>query len=357
MAETSVRGSRTLKITKKGDTLSALLVSNKPLVQYFQNGAVQGSWQDATNYRTVTARVMSTLSNVPLATGDASSPVKDVVWRFNGSTVSSSDTRFVIGKDVNNQPTLQIKDDIMANLQGATTIEFSANVFMAGYTTAITAVIDVKREETSDGAYNAYILDVAGNGGIIKTNADGTTSTVTLRSILEKGGIEVTTGITYQWWRMTLNDTDDNPNDKRTRIAGATSKDLVITAAMVSATDTFQCEMIFNSGNKLSPMFSVQDQTDSLDIAYNYKVMQGATEVNSSESNIDVGQSIVYTPAVVNFGSRTPAAGTWTYRYQKVKADGTLVGASATGATYKVDYADILNAGGQLDVLFEATGG
>ena len=341
----TVRGRRTIRVTKKGDTLSASLIANKPLVSKYQDNQVIGSWADTANNRIVYAQILTSLSSTPVATAS----ITNVVWKFNGVVISDSDVKFE--KTVYNigsiqVPALKIKADIMNGITTTSSIEFSADVYTGGYTTKINCFISVIRESVSANTYSAYIIDKDGRGATVTSGAP----TVNLEAVLEKGGVVVSTGLTYQWFRMTLNSVRDLSNDtiadNRETLVGKTAKTISLTKKDVDTYDTFMVDIKENGQFIKSAIISVRDETDALDLQYN---------ITGSESDLDVGGSVKYTPKVVLHGTTTAAPGTWTYGYQKIKTDGTLVGAKATGVSYTVTYAEVESAGGEIDVLFEAT--
>ncbi|QQU04038.1 hypothetical protein [Myroides odoratus] len=341
-----VRGSRTIKLGKKGDTISSSLIADKPLVAKYQNGVVVGSWVNEAEQRTVYAQVLTSLTNTPLSTAQLTA----TAWKFNGQVIADTDARFEkttysIGSI--QVPALKIKADIMNSIDTTSAIEFNANAYTGGYTTAIAALINVVKENISANTYNAYIIDANGRGATITT----TYPSVTLKAILEKGGIAVTDGITYQWYKSTLDEAEDLANDpiadNRMLLPGKTQQTITLTAADIQTYDTYIVEIKENGQLVKSAMMSVRDETDSLELMYN---------VEGIEDDLQPGGSIKYTPKVVYRGTTTPASGTWIYKYQKVKVDGTSVGAQTSGTSVTVTYGEIEAAGvSEISVLFEAT--
>lgn len=341
-----VRGSRTIKLSKKGDTLTTMLIADKPLVAKYQNGTVVGSWTNAAENRTVYAQVLTSLSNTPLSTTQLSA----VVWKFNGSVIPEDDARFEkttynLGSIV--VPALKIKADIMDAIDTTSSIEYSSNAYTGGYTTAINAIINVTKENISANTYTAYIIDANGRGATVTTEYP----TVTLKSIIEKGGIELTTGITRQWYKSTLDEAEDLANDSvadnRMLLPGETGQTLTLTAADIQTYDTYIVD-VFEAGQLVkSALISVRDETDSLELQYN---------VSGIEDDLQPGGSIKYQPKVVYAGTTTAAPGTWVYKYQKIKLNGENIGAQTSGTSLTVTYAQIEAANvDEIAVLFEAT--
>ena len=340
-----VRGSRAIKLSKKGDTLTSMLIADKPLVAKYQNGVVVGSWANAAENRMIYAQVLTSLGNTPLSTTQLSS----IAWKFNGQVIADEDVRFEkttfnIGSV--QVPALKVKADIMNTIDTTSSIEFNANAYTGGYTTPITALINVTKENISANTYSAYIIDANGRGATITT----TYPSVTLKAILEKGGIVTTSGITFQWHKSTLDETEDLANDanqdNRMLLPGKTQQTLTLTAADIQTYDTFICE-IFEAGQLVkTATMSVRDETDSMELLYN---------VEGAEDDLQPNGSVKYTPKVVYRGTTTPAPGNFIYKYQKIKVDGTSIGAQTSGTSLTVTYAEIEAAGvDEINILFEA---
>lgn len=339
-----VRGARTIRITKKGDTLTSSLIANRPLVAKYQDGVVIGSWADAANNRTVYAQILTSLSTTPISTAS----ITGFVWKFNGVVISDTDPKFektLYNIGSTQVPALKIKSDIMGALSSTSSIEFSANVYSGGYTTPVNCMISVLKENVSANTYSAYIIDVNGRGAAITSQYP----TVELEAVLEKGGIPQTAGLTYQWYKMTLDPAldlaNDNIADNRMLLPGKTQKKITLTANDIATYDTYMVDIKENNEVVKSAMISVRDETDTLELQYN---------VVGTEDDLDTGGNIKYTPKVVLHGTSTPASGTWVFSYQKIKPTGALIGAKTTGASLTVTYAEVEAAGGEISVLFEA---
>ncbi|MVX36225.1 hypothetical protein [Myroides sp. LoEW2-1] len=345
MAQDLVRGKRTIKLSKKGDTLTTMLISDRPLVAKYQNGAVIGSWALDNNNRIVYAQVLTSLSNSPLSTAQLNA----TEWLFNGNVIKEDDKRFqktLYNIGSTQVPALKIKADIMDNIETTSSIEFRGNAYTGGFTTAISASINVSRENITANTYTAYIVDANGRGATITTQYPE----VTLKAVLEKGGIEVTTGLTYQWHKATLDESLDLANDpikdSRMLLPGKTNQTLVLTAKDVQSFDTYIVE-IFEDGKLVkNAMLPVRDETDPTEMQYN---------VTGNEFDLQPGQQVIYKPSIVYRGTTNVVPGEFVFKYQKIKPDGSLVGTQTTGPTYAVKYSDIETLGlDEINILFEA---
>lgn len=339
-----VRGSLTLSVVKKADSMTMRLIAPVPLVAKYNDGNVFDSWSEAKNHREVYVQCLSASSSFPLSINVMSARV----WKWNGQVIAADDSRFeffeyTIGSV--KVPGLRIKADIMNGVNTTSFIEFSAKVSSAGFEYQMHANIEVNRENVSPNTYNAYILDQANRGAVITQS----NQTVTLVAVLEKGGKEVTTGLTYQWSQVTLDEAmdlkNDNVADFRYTIPGATAKTYKVTRDQVDTTATFVVEIKENGVVVGSAMIEVRDETDPLDIVY---------DTNIPFDAVDEGQTLTVTPKVVIMGTTTQAPGTWTYSYQKAKINGDLIGNKATGAKYSITYQDIASNGTNILLFIEA---
>ncbi|MFD0701738.1 hypothetical protein [Myroides pelagicus] len=339
-----VRGSITLSVVKKADSMTMRLIAPKPLVAKFQNDNIFDSWKEADNNREVYVQCLSAQSSFPLSGGVMSNKV----WKWNGQEITSEDTRFEVFEHTIGSvkvPALRIKDDIMVGVNTTAFIEFSAKVSSGGFTYDMHANIEVNRENVSPNTYRAYILDQANRGAVITQDHQE----VTLVAVLEKGGVEVTSGLSYQWSKVTLDETLDLKNDTiadfRYTIPGATQKTYKVTKDQVDTTATFVCTIKENNVVVAQTLMEVRDETDPYDIVY---------ETNIPYDSIDEGQTLIVTPRVVIMGTNTSAGGSWTFKYQKARQNGELIGNSATGAKYNISYADVFAEGGNIKLHMEA---
>ncbi|EHO13850.1 hypothetical protein [Myroides odoratimimus] len=339
-----VRGSLTLSVVKKADSLTMRLIAPIPLVAKYSNDSIFDSWTDPKNHREVYVQCLSAISSFPLSVNVMSQRV----WKWNGQVIDEKDSRFeffnyTIGSV--QVPALRIKADIMNGINTASFIEFSAKISSGGFEYSMHSNIEVNRESVSPNTYRSYILDQNNRGAVITQS----NQTVTLVAILEKGGREVMTGLSYQWSKVTLDSKmdllNDNVADFRMTIPGATAKTYTVTRDQVDTTAMFQCEIKENGIVVGSAMIEVRDETDPLDILY---------ETNIPFDAVDEEQTLIVTPKVVIMGTSTSAPGTWTYSYQKAKMNGTNIGAKATGAKYNISYEDINSNGSNILLFIEA---
>lgn len=194
-----VRGSIGLKRFRQGDTLTSLLKSKFPLVQYvYKNGGTFPDWSVTTdNYKNspiVYPHIQSNLTSLPLNGSEIINPI----WFYDGNEITPADSRFQIIAEYSGTkvPGLKIISNLMDGVTTNKTIRLECEAFTGGVSTPIFLTIDVQRQEISEIAYNGII--VAKNGGAITQD----TPTEELTAILRKGGKNVEEPWKVEWWRV-----------------------------------------------------------------------------------------------------------------------------------------------------------
>lgn len=115
---------------------------------------------------------------------------------------------------------------------------------------------------------------------------------VTLTAMARKGASEITSGLTYKWYRIL--------NGAWSQIAGQTGKNLTVTDDMVDTTGVFKVE-VFQNGSLIGlDTQTVMDLSDPYDILTNPNP-EDETIVSGS------GGSVTYTPILVKRGTSTKA--------------------------------------------------
>lgn len=117
-------------------------------------------------------------------------------------------------------------------------------------------------------------------------------SSVILSAVARRGASEITTGLTYKWYRMV--------SGAWQLISGQTSKNLTVTESMVDTTGLFKVEVSQNSSLIGLDTQTVMDLSDPYDIITN---PVPADETITSGTN----GTVVYTPILVKRGQTTKA--------------------------------------------------
>jgi hypothetical protein len=339
----NVKGSTVISFVRQGDTINTALRSTKPLEQYLRRGTttVVPDWTVSANRPTIYPVVRSALGNSRI-----SPLVGTDVWKYNGTTiVFTGDLSNVMGSiaagtfqkgrsavdgDVQ-VPTLTICKNLASSGNiNADVIEFSA-VVNTGFDQAVAASIDIRIEEIEGDPFLSYIA--VNDGGVIDDN----TSSLTLTAILNKGGAEQTSGVTYAWYKASGN-TWTNINK--------TTKSITLTKADIDTQELYRVDFTVQSSVVSTAAISVYDESDPLVVVPN---PNGAEEVSSGNPVVN------YSPIVCKQGdsSMAPVTGyTFTYlltnsAYQQI--------ATGTGTTFAVTFAHGVQAGGNMTLIITAT--
>jgi hypothetical protein len=339
----NVKGSTVISFIRQGDTVSTSLRSTKPLEQYLRRGTttVVPDWTVAANRPTIYPVVRSALGNSRI------SPLVDSeVWKYNGTTITFTGDlstamgsiaagtfqkgRSAVDGDVQ-VPTLTICKNLASSGNiNADVIEFSA-VVNTGFDTAVAASIDIRIEEIEGDPFVSYIA--VNDGGVIDEN----TASLTLTAILNKGGTEQTSGITYAWYKAS--------GSAWTNI-NRTTKAITLTKADIDTQELYRVDFTVSGSVVATAAIAVYDESDPLVVVPN---PDKSEEVSSGSPAIN------YSPVVCKQGdtAMTPITGyTFTYlltnsAYQQI--------ATGTGASFAVTYAHGVSAGGNMTLIITAT--
>lgn len=341
MGQTTVSGMAHIKFIRQGDSISSMLISTKALTQFVNEstGSVQPDWTVVANQPVIYPRIISQLS------GTVVTAITAPAWKVDGVALAFTNGTTADGKyksttyDIGGQsvPALQICSNIMSNATQNRVISFSGNINTGGLTTTVNADISVTRNETAGETYIGYIS--ATNGGVM----DETNKSTTLTASLNKGGVAVTTGISYKWYYNTPADTDA-VKDNWEPISG-TAKTLSVGRDDVDTLKTFRCDFLISGSVVASAFFDVRDDSDPLYIVPN---------PNQKEEILSSYQaSITYTPQVRRRGQSTNETG-WSFAYVLSNVKGSTV-RTASGASITVSYSEMQTAGSDLDLNITAT--
>lgn len=346
----NVSGLTTIKYVKQGDTLSCGLRSTFPLKQFITNGTNAITPSFATNHPCIYPVIRSSLTATrisPLTTG--------VSWSYNGNIISfgsnglslamgaiaagtfKSETKTIDGVTV---PTLTILKDIAsASNIDSDTILFQATV-NTGFTTDVSASIEIGIEQTDGEAFLAYVT--VNNGGVI----DDTVSTLTATAHLLIGGTEKTTGVTYQWYKMVVQNGTDGWQATSNR-----TQSITLAASDINASELYKCVVTY--GDKTADaVLEVADETDVLIIFPN--PTDGAGNSVPEELNADGQRQIVYAPQVRKRQDQTVQSG-FTFNYLLTNSSGEEINSQDGGSTFTVTLANAISARGDLSLIITAS--
>lgn len=302
-----VRGQIKLTRFRQGDTLTSVLISSRPLVQYvYPDGGVFPDWEiidgGYPNSPVVTPSIASNISSLPLS-GDE---IKNPVWFYDGNKITSDDNRFQIITDHTDLklPALRVVSNLMDGVTTNKTIRLECEAFTGGVSTPLFLTIDVQRQEINEATYSGEIA--AKNGGMISE----TSPTEQLTARLMKGGRPVDkpdidpSNETWEveWWRVVsydrgaeeeigtidpvTGDIIDGVDDGLRKI-NKEGRTITLTADDVHLSDTFMAKFILkeNSTEVAYATRVVLDLTDSLMLKFTHDPATGVVE----KTRIDIG--------------------------------------------------------------------
>ncbi|MBR5402764.1 MAG: hypothetical protein IK113_00875 [Bacteroidales bacterium] len=346
----NVSGLTTIKYVKQGDTLSCALRSTFPLKQFITNGTNAVTPSFATYQPCIYPVIRSSLTATRL-----SPLVSSVVWMYNGSVISfdanglstamgaiaagtfKSEVKTIDGFSV---PTLTI----LKNIASASNIDSDTILFQAtvntGFSTTVSASIEVGVEQTDGEAFIAYIT--VNNGGVIDDNV----STLTLRAHLMIGGSEQSSNVTYAWYKMVVTNGADG-----WVALNKTTQSITIAASDINSSELYKCVVSF-SGKSADAVLEVADETDTLIIFPN--PTDGAGNTVPEELNPTGQTAIIYAPEVRKRESQAVQSG-FTFYYLLTNSSGDEINSQDGGGTFTVTLANAQAAQGDLTLIITAT--
>ena len=346
----NVSGLTTIKYVKQGDTLTCALRSTFPLKQFITNGTNAVTPSFATNQPCIYPVIRSSLTATriaPLATG--------VTWSYNGSVISfgSNGLSLAMGAlaagtfkqewktiDGFSVPTLTVLKDIASgtNINSAT-ILFQATV-NTGFQTNVSASIEIAIEQTDGEAFLAYVT--VNNGGVIDDNV----SSLTAKAHLLIGGSEQTSNVTYEWFKMVVQNGTDG-----WVTTGKKTQSITLAASDINSTELYKC--VVKHGDKTAEtVLEVADETDVLIIFAN--PTDGAGNTVPEELSADGQKQIVYVPEVRKRENQVVQSG-YKFNYLLTNSSGDEIASQDGGSSFTVTLTHAQTAKGDLTLIITAS--
>lgn len=313
-----------------GNIITSNLYSTKILVQRLKKGAdvPLPNWEEEEHQPTIYPRVIaqSTGKRVTLHSHK---------WFYNGAEINSGDNRFKLvtyddgGVSV---PGLKIVKNLAVfdNLD-TDVISFEAKTTISGVDYEVKANIDIRLEEMVGEPYDGVIE--ATEGGVI----DDDTPEITATAILYKGGAIITEGVTYKWYRITIEGQEEIKPDP------ATPNKMKFKDADVNSELTIKVEFYYSGQLVYSEVRILSDETDTLYLHVSISNGQSLRE----------GESSVLTPMVYNRVLNQKVPG-YSYEYSELDNMLELIG-KKQGATYTMTSDNLAKHGDQINIIINAT--
>lgn len=286
----------TILFVKNSGTYTATLQSDKgDLYQYYDGTEDNptGIVPDfAANHPTIAAIFTNSLSSTGTVRPNS------VVWNFNGTPLAFDENgvsttqfngesghfkRIDPAVNTNERFRLQIVKNLVKAAGGASsTIQAVATVATGTSSITLNAMLPISISKKTGSSIRVTIQ--AGDDKYF-TIQDNTDSCI-LKAIASSNGVEITTGLTYQWRKL--------EGGKWVDINGATNQALTVDASMINTNGQFQVE-VYQGGQSIgTDVQAVNDLSDALDVIPN----PSANEIVEG-SNTDV----TFSPVLVKRGS------------------------------------------------------
>ena len=313
-----------------GDVVTSNLSSDKILIQRLKQGTSQPlpNWEVKENQPTISARVIAQSTGKRVTVSSPS-------WFYNGTKITSSDSRFLIGTSLDGSisiPTLKIVKNL-ANPDNLDTdnIKFEGIAKINGIDYEVRASIDIRLEEMVGEPYDG-IIELT-EGGVIDDN----TSEVIATAVLYKGGSIVKDKVTYKWYKITETGQEImNPNLGTPEKMKFTDKD-------VDSELTIKVDFYYDGVKVYSKTRLISDETDPF---YLYVHVSNGQDLRD-------GESTTVTPVVYNRITQEKVSG-YSFKYTELDNMLEVIG-NKTGATYNMTAQFLAQNNNHVNLIINAT--
>lgn len=178
-----------------GDVITTHMYSTEILVQRLKAGTNTPlpDWNIAVNQPTIFPRAISQNTGNRIK-------IHSPKWYYNGVEILSGNPTFFTGTHDDGGvvvPSLTIVRNLASiNNLDSDTIRFEGKATIAGVEYNVSSSIEIRIEEMVGEPYDGIIK--ATEGGVI----DNDTPEVTATALLYKGGVQISSGVTYKWFRV-----------------------------------------------------------------------------------------------------------------------------------------------------------
>ena len=347
--------SLTLHFTSKGGAYSAIWMSDRgDLYQEYEvNGSTTTYYPSitATNPITMHLTVASARTNGLVTPTSVTYYANGKELTFNGVNcttagmtdifrlTASGDLQIIgnLGKVANNS-SFSLQAKISVSSSGADTFYVSAPVTMSPYNGA-----DYARVTLAPGDDKNFTISQKGGSCI-------------LSALVTKGGVEITTGLTYEWYKF--------QSGAFVLLSGKNTKTLTVQEADVESYALYKL-VVKESGSELgSDAQGVMDASDPYDIVLNTWVNDGGGGNDVSTNDLTLNDEMpdsayIKVQAMLVARGQTTAAvvsGTKKYEFSVVSSNGTSMFGQNLSATdnYKITVGNLKNMGagiGDYDIV------
>lgn len=351
--------SATIHFTSKGGSYQAIWMGDRGDLyqEYAVNGATTTYYPsiDATNPITMHLTVASARTNGLVTPTSVTYYANGTELTFSGVNCTAAGLQNIfrltadgnlqiigdLGKVANNANFL-LKAKISVSASGADSFYVSAPVTLSPYNGADYARVTIAPGDNKN-------FTISEKGGFCM-----------LKALVTKGGVEVTSGLTYEWYRFV--------GGSFSLLSGKTTQTLIVQEADVDSYALFKVVVKGNGAELGSDAQGVMDASDPYDILLDTWVNDGSGGNDVSTNDLTLNDEmpgaayIKFKAALVTRGQTTAAVvgGTKMYEFSVVSGNGTKMfgQAASTADTYNVTVANLLALGagiGDYEMVVDCT--
>lgn len=335
--------SRKFHFTSKGGGYSAIWMGSRGDIYQEYEDLGNGSYKYYPDFSIAANNITMSLTVTSAKTKGVVSPAEVTYYAngtkltFNGNTCTNTGWGNVFARNADGN--LKIIGNLGAVFNGNFMLAADVSVSAASGSDIIHVTAPVTMPPYN-GADYARVTILSPDGKNFTIEEKG--GSVQLKALTTKGGTEVTSGLTYQWYKIV--------SGVFTLISGATSQTLTVQEADV---DTYGMYKVVVKENGVELGFDTQqvlDASDPYDILISSKIFSGSgseVSTNDLELNDDMPDNayLLFTCTFVKRGQTAAVAGTATYVFTVMAGNGANLyhPAPLTGAANqcKVTVADI----------------
>lgn len=321
MANT-ISGVIAVQVLKDGDTISGQLLSTRTLSQLRDknSGAFSPDYSAAEGYAIIFPEIQSAIKGGTIFGVDN---ITEVVWKFNGTDVSSMSDVFETttqGEADTQVPALKMKGNPVDEV-GSYKIDFEAKVNNGTSTAKINLFTTFTLEEIAGSGYSVTLE--ATNGGVVTQIANET-----LKPYVRLGATEVQSGVFFKYYKLVGETWQDFGSNATSRAS------VTVTPDDVNGEDLFKVAV--HSGTADGAVLA-EDTQSVIDRTDPYQILLVIPTLTK-------GMSIVATPQVTD---GTTIQEGWTITLISLrKPDGTEIKQSTSGSL-NINYEEVKDVDGE----------
>jgi hypothetical protein len=278
-------------------------------------------------------------------TGEVAISNSQIRWYMNDVEITFSGTTstgvyaglFSIGSSGGTTPRQRLvinKNLAEAAGYASCVIKAVATVVSGSQSDQLQATYTIKIQQKS-GTSNRVTIVAGDSNNFVITGKSGTGSTCVLKAMTYQDGAELTSGLTYKWYKMT--------GTAWEQITGLsdTAQTYTVKEADIETYAEFKVEVFFNGSEDAFG----QDTQGVMDASDPYMIQPNPTP---SDETIEegTGGTVVYAPKIVNRSTNAAIATQPLFDFVAMNAVGLIINSASGVSTFTVTETDCINGGG-----------